>query len=89
MKHLLERARVLATSPVLTPELLLGETAPVPAYQPRETLGGYLAGHEREYILRALESQDWQIQDTAALLGISRKNLWEKMKRLEIRREST
>lgn len=89
LKHLLERARVLATSPVLTPELLLGETAPVPAYQPRETLGGYLAGHEREYILRALESQDWQIQDTAALLGISRKNLWEKMKRLEIRREST
>jgi transcriptional regulator of acetoin/glycerol metabolism len=52
----------------------------------QDTLGDYLAGHERAYIVRALESQDWQIQETANLLGISRKNLWEKMKRLEIRR---
>lgn len=31
--------------------------------------------------------QAWQIQETANLLGISRKNLWEKMKRLAIRKE--
>ncbi len=86
LKHLLERARVLATGPVLTPELLFGDTSPGNLPQPRDTLGDYLAGHEREYILRALESQTWQIQETANLLGISRKNLWEKMKRLEIRR---
>ncbi len=62
---------------------------PPPGTPPRplDTLGDYLAGHERDYILRALQSQNWQIQETADLLGISRKNLWEKMKRLEIRRE--
>ncbi|MDD5390950.1 MAG: sigma-54 dependent transcriptional regulator [Gallionellaceae bacterium] len=86
LKHLLERAQVLATGPLLTPELLFGETSPANSPAPRDTLGDYLAGHEREYILRALESQGWQIQETANLLGISRKNLWEKMKRLEIRR---
>ena len=84
LKHLLERARVLATGPVLTPESLFGDTAP--SKPPMGTLGDYLAGHERDYILRVLLSQAWQIQETANLLGISRKNLWEKMKRLEIRR---
>jgi DNA-binding NtrC family response regulator len=86
LKHLLERARVLATGQLLTPELLFGETSPGNRTQPVDTLGDYLAGHERDYIVRALQSQDWQIQETASLLGISRKNLWEKMKRLEIRR---
>jgi DNA-binding NtrC family response regulator len=86
LKHLIERARVLATEQLLTPELLFGETTPGTPSRPLDTLGDYLAGHEREYILRALQAQKWQIQETANLLGISRKNLWEKMKRLEIRR---
>ncbi len=87
LKHLLERARVLANGPLLTPELLFGDTSTTEATPPVDTLGDYLAGHERDYILRALASQNWQIQETANLLGISRKNLWEKMKRLEIRRD--
>ena len=86
LKHLLERARVLASGPLLTPELLFGGASTTPVPPPADTLGDYLAGHEREYIQRALASQNWQIQETAHLLGISRKNLWEKMKRLEIRR---
>jgi DNA-binding NtrC family response regulator len=88
LKHLLERARVLVTGSLLTPELLFGDASPARAPRPLDTLGDFLAGHEREYILRALESQAWQIQETANLLGISRKNLWEKMKRLEISRET-
>jgi DNA-binding NtrC family response regulator len=86
LKHLLERARVLVTGQLITPELLFGDTAPGTPPLPLDTLGDYLAGHERDYILRALRAQNWQIQETAVLLGISRKNLWEKMKRLEIRR---
>lgn len=86
LKHLLERSCVLATGPLITPELLFGELSAANTAQPLDTLGDYLAGHEREYILRALESQAWQIQETANLLGISRKNLWEKMKKLDIQR---
>ncbi len=87
LKHLLERARVLASGPLLTPELLFGDSSTTETTPPVDTLGDYLASHEREYILRALLSQNWQIQETANLLGISRKNLWEKMKRLDIRRD--
>jgi DNA-binding NtrC family response regulator len=36
------------------------------------------------YIRRALNECDGRIADTAALLGISRKNLWEKMRKLEM-----
>lgn len=39
---------------------------------------------ERERIVVALEKHAWRRQDTAAYLGISRKVLWEKMRKLEI-----
>jgi len=75
----------LTTNQLLTPELLFGEIASGGSPQPLDTLGDYLAGHEGDYILRAPQSQGWQIQVTANLLGISRKNLWEKLKRLGYR----
>jgi len=34
-----------------------------------------------------LQANDGQITDTAAALGISRKNLWEKMKKIQIQEE--
>jgi DNA-binding NtrC family response regulator len=84
LKHVLERAHVLARGALLTVGELF-DTAVAPS-APQDTLGEYLSGLERDYIVRALESQSWQIQETANLLGISRKNLWEKMKRLSIQR---
>jgi len=39
---------------------------------------------EREYIRLALEAHDGNVAETAASLGISRKNLWEKRKRHEL-----
>ena len=41
-------------------------------------------GCQREYILRALDAHQWQVTETAAELGISRKNLWEKMRKIDI-----
>jgi DNA-binding NtrC family response regulator len=84
LKHLLERAYVLAEGPMLTPELLFGKAVVDDDLAPAATLGDHMAGHEREYILRALDARGWQIQETANLLGISRKNLWEKMKKYAI-----
>jgi transcriptional regulator with PAS, ATPase and Fis domain len=42
---------------------------------------------ERQHIRRALDRAGRSISATAALLGISRKTLWEKMKRLQIANE--
>ena len=39
---------------------------------------------ERSYIQQSLQRCHGKIAQTAAYLGISRKNLWEKMKRLQI-----
>ncbi len=89
LKHVLERACVLADGSLLTPGFLFGEASNCKLRTPENTLGDYLADREREYIARALESQSWQIQETASLLGISRKNLWEKMKKLGIQRGGT
>lgn len=49
-------------------------------------LRDYLADCERWYILRALEQCLGRIGETADLLGISRKGLWERMNRLAIER---
>jgi hypothetical protein len=48
------------------------------------TLDQYIRECERGYIQQALQRCQGQIAHTAAYLGISRKNLWEKMKRLQI-----
>lgn len=39
---------------------------------------------ERKHIRRALSRCEGSVSKTAELLGISRKTLWEKMKRLDI-----
>jgi DNA-binding NtrC family response regulator len=84
LKHVIERACVLAQGPVISPDLLFDGASSTSAKPPDVPLEDWLADKERDYILRALAAQGWRIQDTAKLLGISRKNLWEKMKKLEI-----
>jgi DNA-binding NtrC family response regulator len=49
-----------------------------------ETLREHLREREREYILQILAENAWHIKNSADALGISRKNLWEKMRKLDI-----
>ncbi|MDP3844083.1 MAG: sigma-54 dependent transcriptional regulator [Oxalobacteraceae bacterium] len=83
LKHCIERACILSDRPQLGPEALLGDT-PQPALGVAlagEPLGVHLGDCEKHYIGRALALYGWRISDTADALGISRKNLWEKMKK--------
>ncbi len=89
LKHCLERACILSTKPVLSAETLFdpigdgdhGEASPT---EPIDSLNDYLQACERKYIEEALAIHNRRIGDTAASLGISRKNLWQKMKKLQI-----
>jgi DNA-binding NtrC family response regulator len=90
LRHALERACILGPQALLTPELLFGELgadlacgteSPSP-----ENLAEYLAKCERAYITQMLDQYAWRITETAGHLGISRKALWDKMRRLEIAR---
>jgi DNA-binding NtrC family response regulator len=87
LKHCLERACVLYPDGAITGKDLFGDmqaTAAIDAKEDAPTLSGYLGAREKEYIEQVLAARDGRIADTAAALGISRKNLWEKMKKLGI-----
>jgi DNA-binding NtrC family response regulator len=86
LRHSLERACILGPQALLTPELLFGglPTSPNTGDGTPERLTGYLAKCERIYITQMLEQYAWRITETAGQLGISRKALWDKMRRLDV-----
>lgn len=91
LKHAFERACILGPQSPLTPELLFGElgaslTCETETATP-ENLTEYLAKCERNYIVQMLDQHAWRIAETAGHLGISRKALWDKMRRLGIERK--
>jgi DNA-binding NtrC family response regulator len=86
LKSCLERACILSNQAVLTPDILFGhggESKP----EATTSLTDYLGSYERHYIEQTLKGNEGRIADSAAALGISRKTLWEKMKKLGIGEE--
>ena len=81
LKHAVERGAILATGPVIGIGALFGgdEAAETVEALP---LCDYVAQTEKRYIARALDKAQGHLGNTAVALGISRKNLWEKMKKL-------
>jgi len=85
LEHAVHHAVVLAGSGLVDvhhlPEELgateVDEPAPVGEIQP---LAEAVKQFEREYLLRALEASGGNRSKTASQLGISRKNLWEKLR---------
>ncbi|MEW6293155.1 MAG: sigma-54 dependent transcriptional regulator [Pseudomonadota bacterium] len=87
LRHCLERGCILSPAPVLTAATLCGDCAAAQA-MPAPTLADHVAASERRRIVEALAANQGRIAETAAQLGISRKNLWEKMKKHEIRAQA-
>ena len=87
LRHCIERACIFADGEVLRPvdlfEPTLAAVEPAPS---DESLDSYLASCERTYIEQRLQANDGRVQATADGLGISRKSLWQRMKRLGIKR---
>ena len=90
LKHTLERACILASGSLIDCGDLFEDRAhgDVTADDGVDNLNRYLYACQRAHITRALEKHGWHIGNTAVCLGISRKNLWEKMKKLEMREKS-
>jgi len=88
LKHVIERGCILANSGILTPDTLFGEAQMEFTREhvdKQDSLSDYLDECERLYIERAITSNDWMIQKTADFLGCSRKTLWEKMRKHNIK----
>ncbi|MCW5665027.1 MAG: sigma-54-dependent Fis family transcriptional regulator [Piscinibacter sp.] len=94
LRNAIERACLLSESDRIETSLLREDTgsddAPPAApdrastESPMPRLEEFLRLQEREFIRQALQRHDFQIGVTADALGISRKSLWERMKRLAI-----
>ena len=86
LKNALERASLMSDGRTIAHDVLFDRPAP-PLNAQQDVAGSlrdYLAECERDFIVRALGACQWQIQCCADSLGISRKNLWEKMRKLGI-----
>lgn len=90
LKNTLERASLMSDSRIISHDILFDRPAPVLSGQQdvAASLRDYLSECERDFIVRALDTHQWQIQTCADSLGISRKNLWEKMRKLDIEKNS-
>ncbi len=89
LKNALERASLISNGRAISHDILLDRLAPQLGGQQDVAgcLRDYLSECERDFIVRALDNFQWQIQTCADSLGISRKNLLEKMRKLGIDKE--
>jgi DNA-binding NtrC family response regulator len=88
LQHAVERACIFAADTVIETRDFDPSHDPAKRGDPSSEieLKAYLERCERGHIRQALEDHDWRVAETASALGISRKNLWEKMRRHAIRR---
>jgi len=89
LKHAMERAIALSKGEVLMPsdlpsEMTKGFHAEVKVNLGIGTLKEALGYFEKEFIQQSLACNDGKKTPTAEALGISRKNLWEKMQRYHL-----
>jgi len=85
LKNCLERACIFSPRTTLTITDLFGDAVSDQHEQTTpESLAEFVHACERRYIEQALATNGWRIKETAAVLGITRKNLWEKMRKYEI-----
>ncbi|TRZ67775.1 MAG: sigma-54-dependent Fis family transcriptional regulator [Rhodocyclaceae bacterium] len=88
LHNCVERACILSTDRMLGAEAFFEEGVTfLPANATAPTLAEHIARVERDYLVRALARNGSHMGNTAAELGISRKNLWEKMRKLGMRAE--
>ncbi|HKL27264.1 MAG TPA: sigma-54 dependent transcriptional regulator [Desulfuromonadales bacterium] len=85
LRNLLERISVLAPAPKIQVwDLPVELRSSQPPEEPPDNLAAAVAETEKKCILRALQKTGGSKTEAAGLLGISRKNLWEKMKHYQL-----
>ncbi|CAA7616362.1 sigma-54 dependent transcriptional regulator [Magnetospirillum sp. SS-4] len=88
LRHAVERACILSSGPLLDAEAFFGRNFDgdrETSSRASESLAEYLMACERDYLLMTLERHGGHMSHAAEVLGITRKTLWEKLRRLGIR----
>ena len=84
LRNIIERASVLCRAPEIGPEDLPGEITRISGEEEDLNLATAVAKAEQRSLMSALEKSEGNRTRAAELLGISRKNLWEKLKAYDI-----
>jgi len=85
LKHTIEKACIMSNEKIIMPDDLFVQDALEDRADPAiPELKPYLEQCEQLHLIKILNANNWQIGKSAKQLGISRKNLWERMKRLGI-----
>lgn len=87
LKHAIERAFILTRGHIVSAKDLMLERT-IPSQETSSSLKTFLRKQECSRITVALHENNWNINQTASELDICRKALWEKMKRLNIHKQS-
>ncbi|BAO28245.1 Fis family transcriptional regulator [Sulfuritalea hydrogenivorans sk43H] len=88
LKHAVERACILSNGPLLGAEAFFGgslDDEVGTSQGSSESLAEYLMACERDYLSLILERHGGHMTHAAEALGITRKTLWEKLRRLGIK----
>jgi DNA-binding NtrC family response regulator len=97
LKHAVERACLLTAHPLLRPSdfeitdhleirsTFYNEPSPATEILPILRLADFAREQEKKYIIHVLKHYEGHVGQAALALGISRKTLWEKTKKLGIR----
>ena len=87
LEHAVERGIALAAEDgILRAENMIEGAAPAPvaSVSGGMTLGAFVEQAERAFILETLRAHDWRKAESAQHLGISRKALWQRCRKLGI-----
>jgi DNA-binding NtrC family response regulator len=87
LKHAVERACILTSGPLLGADSFFDSSfdGDVRVEAASESLGEYLMACERDYLTLMLERHSGHMTHAAEALGITRKTLWEKLRRLGLK----
>jgi two-component system nitrogen regulation response regulator NtrX len=94
LKNIMEHLAILAPGAVITEgdvATALGQTAAVrrdDPYQTARTFEEFKEEAEREFLLRRLQDNQWNVKRTAELLGMQRSNLYKKIDKYDLRKPS-
>jgi len=88
LKHTIERACIMSNSSTIRDhDILINPNRPERSFGTSSTsLKEYLESHEKDKIVAVLKQHNGCINQSAEYLNISRKSLWEKMKKYSIKK---
>jgi len=85
LRHCIERAFVMTSGNVLDPHTLFDDDSDAGRLRAAPlTLVSFLQDCEKRYLVQELTHHEWHMGQTAKAIGISRKNLWERLRRLDL-----